>query len=246
MGDGSETLSVNQITCDSVSESSETNQNEDRNTNENTSEMNQNEEQTIDTTEGTQSRKEKPPDKGQQREKNLSRRTSVSFQRALRDVCFHVSKDNRLINEVSQIVGSDTDTVVLMLSRCLPHIVPNVLLAKRETHGKQSMKEQNLKKRSSSRLKEQTQKEYAEKDKEVKKRARKDKKNHLEERAEEAEKAAAREQCEILFIRRGINKQMPENISTVTYDMTKKQIMEMRTLIEDVLRDGNNVQCTIK
>lgn len=73
MGDGSETLSVNQITCDSVSESSETNQNEDRNTNENTSEMNQNEEQTIDTTEGTQSRKEKPPDKGQQREKNLSR-----------------------------------------------------------------------------------------------------------------------------------------------------------------------------
>ncbi|VDI64402.1 Hypothetical predicted protein [Mytilus galloprovincialis] len=132
MGDGSETLSVNQITCDSVSESSETNQNEDRNTNENTSEMNQNEEQTIDTTEGTQSRKEKPPDKGQQREKNLSRRTSVSFQRALRDVCFHVSKDNRLINEVSQIVGSDTDTVVLMLSRCLPHIVPNVLLAKRE------------------------------------------------------------------------------------------------------------------
>ncbi|XP_076109472.1 RAB11-binding protein RELCH homolog [Mytilus galloprovincialis] len=139
MGDGSETLSVNQITCDSVSESSETNQNEDRNTNENTSEMNQNEEQTIDTTEGTQSRKEKPPDKGQQREKNPSRyrkyiyrRTSVSFQRALRDVCFHVSKDNRLINEVSQIVGSDTDTVVLMLSRCLPHIVPNVLLAKRE------------------------------------------------------------------------------------------------------------------
>lgn len=73
MGDGSETLSVNQITCDSVSESSETNQNEDRNTNENTSEMNQNEEQTIDTTEGTQSRKEKPPDKGQQCEKNLSR-----------------------------------------------------------------------------------------------------------------------------------------------------------------------------
>ncbi|CAG2230400.1 unnamed protein product [Mytilus edulis] len=44
----------------------------------------------------------------------------------------------------------------------------------------------------SSRLKEQTQKDYAEKDKEVKKRARKDKTNHLEERAEEAEKTAAR------------------------------------------------------
>ncbi|CAG2242261.1 unnamed protein product [Mytilus edulis] len=53
------------------------------------------------------------------------------------------------------------------------------------------LKEKVLSTRS-SRLKEQTQKEYAEKDKEVKKRARKDKKNHLEERAEEAEKAAAR------------------------------------------------------
>ncbi|CAG2224915.1 unnamed protein product [Mytilus edulis] len=53
------------------------------------------------------------------------------------------------------------------------------------------LKEKVLSTRS-SRLKEQTQKEYAEKDKEVKKRARKDKRNHLEERAEEAEKAVAR------------------------------------------------------
>ncbi|CAG2220119.1 Craniofacial development protein 2 [Mytilus edulis] len=53
------------------------------------------------------------------------------------------------------------------------------------------LKEKVLSTRS-SRLKEQTQKEYAEKDKEVKKRARKDKKNHLEDRAEEAEKATAR------------------------------------------------------
>ena len=28
-------------------------------------------------------------------------KTSVAFQKALRDVCFHVSKDNRLINEVT-------------------------------------------------------------------------------------------------------------------------------------------------
>ncbi|XP_076101178.1 uncharacterized protein LOC143070963 [Mytilus galloprovincialis] len=53
------------------------------------------------------------------------------------------------------------------------------------------LKEKVLSTRS-SRLKEQTQKKYIEKDKEVKKRARKDKMNHLEERAEEAEKAAAR------------------------------------------------------
>ncbi|CAG2208857.1 unnamed protein product [Mytilus edulis] len=53
------------------------------------------------------------------------------------------------------------------------------------------LKEKVLSTRS-SRLKEQTQKEYAEKDKELKKRARKDKRNHLEERAEEAEKAVAR------------------------------------------------------
>lgn len=44
----------------------------------------------------------------------------------------------------------------------------------------------------SSRLKEQTHKEYAKKFKEVKKRARVDKMNYLEERAEGAEKVAPR------------------------------------------------------
>lgn len=34
--------------------------------------------------------------------------------------------------QVSKITGSSGENVVLMLGRCLPHIVPNVLLAKRE------------------------------------------------------------------------------------------------------------------
>lgn len=36
-----------------------------------------------------------------------------------------------LISQVSRIADSE-DSVMLMLGRCLPHIVPNVLLAKRE------------------------------------------------------------------------------------------------------------------
>ncbi|XP_071129957.1 uncharacterized protein [Mytilus edulis] len=53
------------------------------------------------------------------------------------------------------------------------------------------LKEKVLSTRS-SRLKEQPQKEYAEKDKEVKKIARRDEKNHLEDQLEEVEKATAR------------------------------------------------------
>lgn len=37
----------------------------------------------------------------------------------------------RLLFQVSRIADSE-DSVMLMLGRCLPHIVPNVLLAKRE------------------------------------------------------------------------------------------------------------------
>ncbi|XP_069112711.1 RAB11-binding protein RELCH homolog isoform X2 [Argopecten irradians] len=55
-----------------------------------------------------------------------------TFKKALLDVCFHVSKDNRIVSEMSQIASFNKDSVVLMLGRCLPHIVPNVLLAKRE------------------------------------------------------------------------------------------------------------------
>ncbi|KAK3085392.1 hypothetical protein FSP39_002678 [Pinctada imbricata] len=62
----------------------------------------------------------------------MGRNLSPAFRKALLDVCFHVSKDNRIVDEVSKIVDSSKDNVVLMLGRCLPHIVPNVLLAKRE------------------------------------------------------------------------------------------------------------------
>ncbi|XP_048752282.1 RAB11-binding protein RELCH homolog isoform X2 [Ostrea edulis] len=60
------------------------------------------------------------------------RHLSSTFRKALLDVCFHVSKDNRIVHEVSQIIGADRDHIITMLGRCLPHIVPNVLLAKRE------------------------------------------------------------------------------------------------------------------
>ncbi|XP_052816582.1 RAB11-binding protein RELCH homolog isoform X2 [Mya arenaria] len=60
------------------------------------------------------------------------RKMSSSFFKALKDVCFNVPTDNRIIAEVSKITGTDQQKVVMMLGRCLPHIVPNVLLAKRE------------------------------------------------------------------------------------------------------------------
>ena len=40
--------------------------------------------------------------------------------------------------QVSKITDSNGENVVLMLGRCLPHIVPNVLLAKREVKDKNS------------------------------------------------------------------------------------------------------------
>ena len=62
-----------------------------------------------------------------------SRHMSEPFQRALIGTVLQSteSTDLRLREEVSRIPSS-TDGVVEMLSRCLPYIVPNVLLAKRE------------------------------------------------------------------------------------------------------------------
>lgn len=65
-------------------------------------------------------------------EDTSKRHLTPTFRKALLDVCFHVSKDNRIVHEVSQIIGADRDHIITMLARCLPHIVPNVLLAKRE------------------------------------------------------------------------------------------------------------------
>uniref|UniRef100_A0A8C6NYH4 RAB11 binding and LisH domain, coiled-coil and HEAT repeat containing n=1 Tax=Nothobranchius furzeri TaxID=105023 RepID=A0A8C6NYH4_NOTFU len=59
-----------------------------------------------------------------------SRKLSPAFQQALLSFC-RMCSDSRLGAEVSRIADNE-DSVMLMLGRCLPHIVPNVLLAKRE------------------------------------------------------------------------------------------------------------------
>ncbi|XP_051970060.1 RAB11-binding protein RELCH homolog isoform X1 [Xyrauchen texanus] len=59
-----------------------------------------------------------------------NRTLSSAFHQALLSFC-RMSADSRLGSEVSRIAESE-QSVMLMLGRCLPHIVPNVLLAKRE------------------------------------------------------------------------------------------------------------------
>ncbi|XP_044521636.1 RAB11-binding protein RELCH isoform X2 [Gracilinanus agilis] len=59
-----------------------------------------------------------------------NRNLSPAFHQALLSFC-RMSADSRLGSEVSRIADSEK-SVMLMLGRCLPHIVPNVLLAKRE------------------------------------------------------------------------------------------------------------------
>ncbi|KAM9307861.1 RAB11-binding protein RELCH [Gastrophryne carolinensis] len=59
-----------------------------------------------------------------------NRQLSPAFHQALLSFC-RMSADSRLGSEVSRIADSENG-VMLMLGRCLPHIVPNVLLAKRE------------------------------------------------------------------------------------------------------------------
>ncbi|XP_046733670.1 RAB11-binding protein RELCH homolog isoform X4 [Silurus meridionalis] len=59
-----------------------------------------------------------------------NRKLSPAFHQALLSFC-QMSADSRLGSEVSRIADSE-ESVMLMLGRCLPHIVPNVLLAKRE------------------------------------------------------------------------------------------------------------------
>lgn len=55
------------------------------------------------------------------------------FLEALMGVCrpHRELSDTRLAKDVTRVASSGEE-VVLMLARCLPHIVPNVLLAKRE------------------------------------------------------------------------------------------------------------------
>uniref|UniRef100_A0A8B9ZGC2 RAB11 binding and LisH domain, coiled-coil and HEAT repeat containing n=1 Tax=Anas platyrhynchos TaxID=8839 RepID=A0A8B9ZGC2_ANAPL len=62
-----------------------------------------------------------------------NRKLSPAFHQALLSFC-RMSADSRLGSEVSRIADSEK-SVMLMLGRCLPHIVPNVLLAKREVRN---------------------------------------------------------------------------------------------------------------
>ncbi|XP_057179224.1 RAB11-binding protein RELCH homolog isoform X3 [Triplophysa rosa] len=59
-----------------------------------------------------------------------NRKLPPAFHQALLSFC-RMSADSRLGSEVSRIADGE-QSVLLMLGRCLPHIVPNVLLAKRE------------------------------------------------------------------------------------------------------------------
>ncbi|XP_076470808.1 RAB11-binding protein RELCH homolog isoform X2 [Babylonia areolata] len=60
------------------------------------------------------------------------RHMSAAFQQALQQTAFHITKENRIVSEMSRLPKADGLEVVTMLARCLPHIVPHVLLGKRE------------------------------------------------------------------------------------------------------------------
>ncbi|KAG1685943.1 LisH domain and HEAT repeat-containing protein KIAA1468 [Nymphon striatum] len=62
-----------------------------------------------------------------------NRKIPESFKKHLYEICYHRRplQDPRLSSEVSKVVDSN-EKIVLMLGRCLPYIIPNVILAKRE------------------------------------------------------------------------------------------------------------------
>jgi len=64
-----------------------------------------------------------------------NRKTGVEFQQLLLSTVIQVLPDNRIFDEVSRIAEMNEDAIgeiVPLLARCLPHIVPSVLLAARE------------------------------------------------------------------------------------------------------------------
>ncbi|KAK2149703.1 hypothetical protein LSH36_441g01057 [Paralvinella palmiformis] len=61
----------------------------------------------------------------------LLSRISHSFQKLLMSNSLPVSNDNRIVSEICHMTENE-DKVILILGRCLPNIVPNVILAKRE------------------------------------------------------------------------------------------------------------------
>ena len=76
---------------------------------------------------------EEGEEEGEKGEVKRVHQMSVTFRRELLNI-FHLKTDSRIGLEVSKLTDPDVDAVQL-LGRCLPHIVPNVILAKREVSG---------------------------------------------------------------------------------------------------------------
>ena len=70
---------------------------------------------------------------GERGEGKRMHQMSVTFRQELLNI-FHLKTDSRIGLEVSKLTDPNVDPVQL-LGRCLPHIVPNVILAKREVSG---------------------------------------------------------------------------------------------------------------
>ncbi|XP_067935732.1 RAB11-binding protein RELCH homolog isoform X2 [Watersipora subatra] len=62
----------------------------------------------------------------------VDRTIPTPFLNSILSMSYHIPSDNRIAQQVSKIDGNSSDTIVDMIAQCLPHIVPNVLLAKRE------------------------------------------------------------------------------------------------------------------
>ena len=76
---------------------------------------------------------EEEEEEGERGEGKRMHQMSVTFRQELLNI-FHLKTDSRIGLEVSKLTDPNVDPVQL-LGRCLPHIVPNVILAKREVSG---------------------------------------------------------------------------------------------------------------
>ena len=74
--------------------------------------------------------KKEEEDEGEEKEAVNARHMSVAFRQELLSTV-HLKIDSRIGLEISRLSDSGCELVQLM-ARCLPHIVPNVILAKRE------------------------------------------------------------------------------------------------------------------
>ena len=89
-------------------------------------------EQSISST-TLQNDKQEEEEEGEKGEVKRVHQMSVTFRQELLNI-FQLKTDSRIGLEVSKLTDPDVDPVQL-LGRCLPHIVPNVILAKREVRA---------------------------------------------------------------------------------------------------------------